>query len=99
MSIPIYISPHPDDSDDLEWQKDASCAEIGGDFWHPDKGGSIAEAVSICQGCRVRVECLTFALRHHATVGRFGVWGGTSERERRRMKRKQNAAIAEEAAA
>ena len=42
------------------------------------------EAKRICQACAVRDECLEFALEHDE---RFGIWGGLSERERRRLKR------------
>ncbi|MDX6335165.1 MAG: WhiB family transcriptional regulator, redox-sensing transcriptional regulator, partial [Streptosporangiaceae bacterium] len=49
-----------------------------------EKGGSTREAKKVCRGCEVRVECLEYALEHDE---RFGIWGGLSERERRRMKR------------
>jgi hypothetical protein len=66
------------------WMGDAACAEIGGDEWFPDKGGSTREAKRICARCPVRAECLDYALAHDE---RFGIWGGVSERERRRIKR------------
>ena len=47
-------------------------------------GGSTREAKKICVGCEVRAECLSYAL---ANDERFGIWGGLSERERRRLKR------------
>ena len=50
----------------------------------PEKGGSTREAKKICTGCEVRSECLSYALAHDE---RFGIWGGLSERERRRLKR------------
>ncbi len=50
----------------------------------PEKGGSTREAKRICLGCEVRDECLEYAL---ANDERFGIWGGLSERERRRLKR------------
>lgn len=65
------------------WQDDALCAEIGGDTWYPDKGGSTKEAKKICLECPVRAECLQYALDHDE---RFGIWGGKSERERRKMR-------------
>ncbi len=46
--------------------------------------GSTREAKKICTGCEVRAECLAYALAHDE---RFGIWGGLSERERRRLKR------------
>jgi WhiB family redox-sensing transcriptional regulator len=50
----------------------------------PEKGGSSREAKRICSECPVRIECLNYALRRDE---RYGVWGGMSERERRRLKR------------
>ena len=50
----------------------------------PEKGGSTREAKKVCRGCEVRAECLEYALEHDE---RFGIWGGLSERERRRLKR------------
>lgn len=64
------------------WEASALCAQTEPEVFFPDKGGSTAEAKEICGMCQVRVECLDYALR---TRQRFGVWGGVSERERRRM--------------
>ena len=50
----------------------------------PPKGGSTREAKKNCLGREVRHECLDYALAHDE---RFGIWGGLSERERRRLKR------------
>lgn len=67
-----------------EWQEQALCAQTDPEAFFPEKGGSTREAKRICQGCPVRDECLEFALEHDE---RFGIWGGLSERERRRLKR------------
>jgi WhiB family redox-sensing transcriptional regulator len=69
---------------DLSWLDRALCAEVGGDIWHPEKGGSTREPKKVCRACEVRAECLEYALEHDI---RFGIWGGLSERERHRMKR------------
>jgi WhiB family transcriptional regulator, redox-sensing transcriptional regulator len=74
----------PAAAEDLSWQDQAVCAEVGGDFWFPEKGGSTREPKKVCHACPVRAECLEYALKHDE---RFGVWGGLSERERRRLKR------------
>lgn len=66
-----------------EWADRALCKEVDTDLFYPEKGGSTREAKSICAGCEVRVECLDYALTNDE---RFGVYGGFSERERRRMK-------------
>ena len=50
----------------------------------PEKGGSTREAKRVCLSCDVRGECLEYAL---ANDERFGIWGGLSERERRRLKK------------
>ena len=44
-----------------------------------------AQAVSVCQACPVKAECLTFALDHGETE--FGVWGGLTESQRRALSR------------
>lgn len=69
---------------DEPWRDDAICAQTDPEAFFPEKGGSTKEAKKICQGCPVRHECLQYALDHEE---RFGIWGGLSERERRRLKR------------
>lgn len=70
--------------DDPEWQERALCAQTDPEAFFPEKGGSTREAKRICAGCEVRAECLDYALAHDE---RFGIWGGLSERERRRLRR------------
>ena len=67
-----------------QWQERALGAQTDPEAFFPEKGGSTREAKRICQGCEVRDECLEYALAHDE---RFGIWGGLSERERRRLKR------------
>jgi WhiB family transcriptional regulator, redox-sensing transcriptional regulator len=67
-----------------QWQERALCAQTDPEAFFPEKGGSTREAKKICLGCEVRAECLDYALAHDE---RFGIWGGLSERERRRLKR------------
>ena len=71
--------------DEQEWQERALCAQTDPEAFFPEKGGSTREAKKICTGCEVRAECLEYAL---ANDERFGIWGGLSERERRRLKRR-----------
>lgn len=68
------------------WKEDALCASTDPEAFFPEKGGSTREAKRVCAACDVRVECLEFALDHDE---RFGIWGGLSERERRRLKKLQ----------
>ena len=74
------------DSDDAElsWQERALCAQTDPEAFFPEKGGSTREAKKVCASCDVKAECLEYAL---ANDERFGIWGGLSERERRRIKK------------
>jgi WhiB family transcriptional regulator, redox-sensing transcriptional regulator len=74
-----------DESEQEDWQDRALCAETDPEAFFPEKGGSTREAKRICSGCEVRAQCLEYALAHDE---RFGIWGGLSERERRRLKRR-----------
>jgi WhiB family redox-sensing transcriptional regulator len=68
-----------------EWQEHALCAQTDPEAFFPEKGGSTREAKKVCLSCDVRDRCLQYALDHDE---RFGIWGGLSERERRRLKRR-----------
>ncbi len=70
---------------ELEWQERALCAQTDPEAFFPEKGGSTREAKRVCASCEVRSECLEYAL---ANDERFGIWGGLSERERRRVKKR-----------
>jgi WhiB family redox-sensing transcriptional regulator len=61
----------------------ALCTQVDPEFWFPEKGESGREAKAVCARCEVRAECLSHALSHAELLG---VWGGTSERARRRMR-------------
>jgi len=67
-----------------EWQERALCAQTDPEAFFPEKGGSTREAKRICSRCEVKTECLEYSLAHDE---RFGIWGGLSERERRRLKK------------
>jgi WhiB family redox-sensing transcriptional regulator len=73
------------EADAQSWQEQALCAETDPEAFFPEKGGSTREAKKICTGCEVRAQCLEYAL---ANDERFGIWGGLSERERRRLRRR-----------
>ncbi|MEU6152274.1 WhiB family transcriptional regulator [Actinosynnema sp. NPDC047251] len=74
-----------DATDEQDWQERALCAQTDPEAFFPEKGGSTREAKRICLGCEVRSECLEYALQHDE---RFGIWGGLSERERRKLKKR-----------
>lgn len=64
------------------WRKDAVCAQTDPESFFPEKGGSTREAKSVCASCTASAECLDYAIDNHE---RFGIWGGLSERERRKV--------------
>ena len=74
----------------LEWQERALCAQTDPESFFPEKGGSTREAKKVCLSCEVRVECLEYALEQRIE---HGVWGGCSERERRRILKRRKVAV------
>lgn len=70
---------------EMSWQERALCAQTDPEAFFPEKGGSTREAKKVCVSCEVRAECLEYALENDE---RFGIWGGLSERERRKLKRR-----------
>jgi WhiB family redox-sensing transcriptional regulator len=69
----------------LAWQSDSLCAQTDPEAFFPEKGGSTRDAKRICSSCEVRSQCLEYALQNDE---RFGIWGGLSERERRKLKKR-----------
>jgi WhiB family redox-sensing transcriptional regulator len=82
----VAMTTGTDEADEtvLSWQDKALCAQTDPEAFFPEKGGSTREAKRICVSCEVKQECLEYALMQDE---RFGIWGGLSERERRRLKR------------
>jgi WhiB family redox-sensing transcriptional regulator len=86
LGVPGVRRPVEDDGEtQLGWQTDALCAQTDPEAFFPEKGGSTRDAKRICSSCDVRSECLEYALQNDE---RFGIWGGLSERERRKLKRR-----------
>lgn len=73
----------PVDPTQERWQELALCATTDPELFFPEKGGSTREAKRVCAKCPVRETCLEAAMDRDE---RFGIWGGLSERERRRLK-------------
>ena len=73
-----------EDEGELSWQADALCAQTDPEAFFPEKGGSTRDAKRVCEACPVQAECLDYAMRKDE---KFGIWGGLSERERRRLRR------------
>jgi WhiB family redox-sensing transcriptional regulator len=72
--------------DQPAWMGDALCAQTDPEGHFPEKGGSSREAKKTCLSCEVREECLEYAL---ANDERFGVWGGMSEYQRRKVRKQR----------
>lgn len=68
------------------WHSRAACRGRSDVNFFPQRGESIRAALVLCSGCAVRTDCLEDALMHDRTLG---VWGGMTERERKRLKRRQ----------
>jgi WhiB family redox-sensing transcriptional regulator len=80
--------------DQLAWQDKANCKGANADLFFPERGASTRTAKSICRECVVRQECLDFAIE---TGEKFGIWGGLSERERRKVRRERQIAASRRA--
>ncbi len=66
----------------MTWDE-AACRGKPTEWWFPEPGGwARAPALGLCRACPIRSECLEWALEHHEA----GVWGGTSKRERERIR-------------
>jgi WhiB family transcriptional regulator, redox-sensing transcriptional regulator len=73
-----------------DWREQGACLSANPDLFFPissrgASAGQIARAKGICAGCPVREPCLSFAL---STQQQFGIWGGTTEDERKKMRRR-----------
>lgn len=67
------------------WMNEVPCRGMGsGPTFFPDRGESCEPARAICAACHCQARCLLYAIENRE---KFGVWGGTSERERRRLRR------------
>jgi WhiB family transcriptional regulator, redox-sensing transcriptional regulator len=83
----LSVSTQPDECD--EWRKVAACRDTDPDLFFPvgTTGPAIEQienAKAVCRTCDAQVPCLEFAL---STNQDSGVWGGTSEEERRKLRR------------
>ena len=73
------------ETEEGSWQERALCAQTDPEAFFPEKGGSTREAKKVCLTCEVRQDCLESALSNDE---RFGIWGGLSERVRRKLKKR-----------
>lgn len=77
---------------ELRWMRDGLCRNYPATAFFPSDGVGVDAARKICATCKVRESCLEYALEARID---HGVWGGTSERERRRIlkRRREEAAV------
>lgn len=68
-----------------DYRSRALCAQTDPEAFYPEKGGSTREAKRVCLTCDVRDDCLEDALSNDE---RHGIWGGLSERERRKLRKR-----------
>ena len=69
-----------------KWMAEGRCAGVATTMFFPTNSSEVTAAIAVCEACAVRAECLDYALRHG--IGN-GIWGGCSERERRRIARRR----------
>lgn len=95
MNAPRYLQEswsvqgsqlEPEEQVQDPWKQSANCRGVDPDLFFPERGASTKEAKRVCNSCVVRVECLEYALENGE---KFGIWGGMSERERRRVRRER----------
>lgn len=79
---------------ELEWMAQGKCREVPPAVFFPNDGVGVDTARRICAECPVKAPCLEYALLNRID---HGVWGGTSERERRRIARQRRLDRAEAA--
>lgn len=79
-----------DDTRELQWMTDGACRNYPAAAFFPSDGVGVDAARKICATCGVQEQCREYALSNRID---HGVWGGSSERERRRiLKRRRDAA-------
>ena len=74
---------------DADWMSAGKCRELSPSIFFPSDGVGVEVARRICADCPVKAPCLEYAMSNHID---HGVWGGTSERERRRIARRRRLA-------
>jgi WhiB family redox-sensing transcriptional regulator len=73
-----------------DWMAQGKCREMDPAVFFPSDGLGVQEAQRTCAECTVTEECLQYALDNRID---HGVWGGRSERERRRLQRRRRASL------
>ena len=70
----------------MDWRDKAACLEVGTEAFFPDPNdhSAVREAKKVCSNCQVSAECLELGLREF-----YGIWGGTTESERKNIRRRR----------
>lgn len=71
---------------EIVWRQLGACRGLDPGIFYPESDEEAGEAKAVCSECHVRVACLEHALTSREKVG---VWGGATERERRRLVRQR----------
>lgn len=75
---------------DTDWMEVGMCKDLAPSIFFPSDGVGVQEAQRICAECSVADTCLEYALTERVD---HGVWGGKSERERRRILRRRRVGL------
>ena len=85
-ALDLPVGEGDDETMSTEWMAEGKCREVPPAVFFPSDGLGVQKAQRICAECTVTEECLEYALVNHID---HGVWGGRSERERRRIMRRR----------
>ncbi|HET7734354.1 MAG TPA: WhiB family transcriptional regulator [Nocardioidaceae bacterium] len=69
---------------DTAWMTGANCLGVDADLMFPGRGEDVRDGKKVCAGCSVRDACLEYSMT--PPVERYGIFGGLSERERRKLR-------------
>ncbi|MCA9308743.1 WhiB family transcriptional regulator [Candidatus Saccharibacteria bacterium] len=88
QSVLEFFAPHQPDGDQdeessIDWRDKGLCSGSDQRMFFPERGESALPAKKVCYGCEFREPCAEVAIERGE---KFGVWGGLSERERRRIR-------------
>ncbi len=72
--------------DRAPWMSVAACRGMDTEQFYPPRGGDVAGPRAVCADCPVRQECRDYAIAHGDP---FGIWGGTTGKQRRAVRRQQ----------
>ncbi|MFM7271281.1 MAG: WhiB family transcriptional regulator [Actinomycetes bacterium] len=86
-----HTNPNPPTETTQPWMADGLCRDYHPSLFFPSDGVGVDRARRLCAECPVKAECLEYALTYRIE---HGVWGGASERERRRILRDRRIAAA-----